>query len=75
MTRPGELSRLLEPLHARVPTEHYKREPWHGVELVPEERLSDLGYISAKKAKTESKERAILVTFLRELAARGASSE
>ena len=44
------------------------RSDWDGIELIPDERLPDLGYISAERARQERDERSALATFLREVA-------
>lgn len=70
MNVPGALAAQLKSLEPRDVSTYYSREPWQGIEEVPEERLPDLGYISAKEARKEKSEREILAAFLRELASK-----
>jgi transcriptional regulator with XRE-family HTH domain len=74
MNRPGELVRHLRPLESRDVSVYHNREPWSEIEEVPEVRLPDLGYISAKEARKERNERDILAGFLQELADKVAAS-
>lgn len=64
----GQLELLCAPLVPRNVDNYHGREPWNDIEVVPEDRLPDLGYISAKVARTEKTERELLASFLRELA-------
>lgn len=59
---------LLRPLQSRSDDAMRTRSPWNGIEVIPDERLPDLGYISAERAKQEHGERQSLAAFLRELA-------
>lgn len=64
----GGLTRYLSPLAARSLDQYRNRRPWDVIEVIPRERLADLGYISAAKARQESDERRLLSEFLSELA-------
>jgi len=74
MNHPGDLAYHLRPLDPRDLSTYHNREPWRDIEEVPEDRLPDLGYISAKEARKEKNERKLLAGFLRELADKVASS-
>lgn len=68
MNRQGELQLHRTPLRPRDVSSYHSREPWNDIEEVPEDRLPDLGYISAREARKEKNERDLLASFLRELA-------
>jgi transcriptional regulator with XRE-family HTH domain len=70
MNGPGGLDHHLRPLLARDPRPYHNREPWPDIEEVPEARLPDLGYISAKEATKEKTQRELLADFLRDLASK-----
>lgn len=62
------LEDALAPLKPRDDASYRARTTWTEVEGIPEERLPDLGYISAARVQKEQKERELVATFLRELA-------
>jgi transcriptional regulator with XRE-family HTH domain len=64
------LEHHLAPLATRSDATYRQRAPWLEIELIPDERLPDLGYISAAKTRQEHDERMMLVAFVRELAER-----
>lgn len=64
----GKLIDYLEPLKLRSLDHYRNRRPWDVIEVIPRDRLSDLGYISAARARQESDERQLLAEFLSELA-------
>ncbi|EKE77136.1 helix-turn-helix domain-containing protein [Gallaecimonas xiamenensis] len=70
MNKTGGLELHRKPLEPRDLSEYHSREPWEEIELVPEVRLPDLGYISAKAAREEANERRVISDFLRETADR-----
>ena len=70
LNRPGDLKQHLRPLEPHDLSPYHNREPWLEIEDVPEPRLPDLGYISAKEARREKDERLIVAQFLGELAER-----
>jgi len=70
LNRPGDLKQRLRSLEPHDLAPYHNREPWLEIEDVPEGRLPDLGYISAKEARREQDERLIVAQFLRELAER-----
>jgi transcriptional regulator with XRE-family HTH domain len=74
MNYPGKLEVIRRPLLPRDVSSYHNREPWCEIEQVEEKRLSDLGYISAQKARSEEKEREAVTTFLRELGNKVAQS-
>jgi transcriptional regulator with XRE-family HTH domain len=74
LNRVGELEANRRPLLMRDVTAYHNREPWNEIEEVPEERLPDLGYISAQEAQRERTEREAVADFLRELSGRVAQS-
>lgn len=64
----GDIAELLAPLN-RVPIETYTaRLDWKVIKPIADDRLSDLGYISAAKVKKENDERQLLHRELNELA-------
>jgi hypothetical protein len=58
----------LRPLEPHAVDHFGNRSAWDAIEEIPEERLSDLGYISAARIKKERDERTALAAFLHELA-------
>lgn len=58
----------LLPLEPHTVDHFANRSAWDSIEEIPEERLSDLGYISAARIKKERDERTALSAFLHELA-------
>lgn len=68
------LEDLLAPIAAGKDAAYRLRAPWDVIEVIPDERLPDLGYISAERARQEHDERRALATFLRDLAADIATS-
>jgi transcriptional regulator with XRE-family HTH domain len=64
----GRLGFYLEPLASRSLDWYRNRRPWDVIETIPEERLPDLGYISAARARQEAEERRELADFLLDLA-------
>lgn len=70
LTEPGFLDEHLAPLKARNLDHYRNRRPWDVIEVISSNRLSDLGYISAARARQESEERRVLADFLASLAAK-----
>lgn len=70
MNEPGQLDSRLKPLIERDVAIFRNREAWDKIEEIPDERLPDLGYISARRARKERDERDIISQFLRTLADR-----
>jgi transcriptional regulator with XRE-family HTH domain len=68
LNEPGALDEHLLPLAVRRIDSYRNRRAWDAVEVIPADRLSDLGYISAARARQESEERQMLADFLVELA-------
>ena len=68
LNEPGRLMNHLTPLLHHSLDQYRNRRPWDAIEVIPKERLSDLGYISAARARQESDERRMLADFLDELA-------
>lgn len=64
------LEHHLGPLKPRSLDQYRNRRPWDLIEVIPQDRLADLGYISAARARQESDERRLLVEFLDELASK-----
>lgn len=62
------LDEALGALSARTDGAYRSRTSWETIEDIPEERLPDLGYISAGRVAKEQKERQVLSSFLLELA-------
>lgn len=63
-----DLDSILMPLQPRSDDHYRQRRALQLIEPIPEERLSDLGYISAEKVRQEEAERRVLSDFLKELA-------
>jgi hypothetical protein len=70
LNEPSRLMNHLAPLLHHSLDQYRNRRPWDAIEVIPKERLSDLGYISAARARQESDERRMLADFLNELADR-----
>lgn len=68
LNEPNGLARHLVALSTRTLDSYRNRRPWDIIEVIPQERLPDLGYISAARARQESEERRLLADFLNELA-------
>jgi hypothetical protein len=68
LNEPGRLISHLTPLLHHNLDQYRNRRSWDAIEVIPKERLSDLGYISAARARQESDERRLLADFLNELA-------
>lgn len=68
MNSAPSLDSVLSPLESRTIEAYQNRTDWNVVHAIPEERLADLGYISAAKLREETKEREALAAFLRSLA-------
>lgn len=67
---PGCLS-ALDAKSAEFMTSHFMdRRPWNDIEQISDERLPDLGYISAARVEQEERERRVLSDFLQRLAKR-----
>jgi transcriptional regulator with XRE-family HTH domain len=66
----GRLDLYLEPLASRSLDQYRNRRPWDAIETIPEDRLPDLGYISAARARQEAEERRELSDFLLDLASK-----
>lgn len=64
----GRLSLHLEPLAPHSLDRYRNRRVWDAVEIIPEDRLPDLGYISAGRARQEAEERRELSDALVQLA-------
>lgn len=64
----GALQARLAPLAPNDPSDYHNRSAWRAIEEIPEVRLPDLGYISAKRARAEQNEREVLASFLKEVA-------
>lgn len=64
------LDELLEPLKERSTDSYRDRTEWESIELIPDDRLPDLGYISAARVAKENADRQALTSFLGELAAK-----
>lgn len=64
----GKLQAQLQPLQPRSLDSYRNRRSWDCIEAIPEQRLPDLGYISATRARQETDERRVLADFLIELA-------
>jgi transcriptional regulator with XRE-family HTH domain len=64
----SELSRILAPLQERSTDEYRDRTEWESIEVIPDDRLPDLGYISAARVAKENIDRQALSSFLTELA-------
>lgn len=63
-----ELRDLLAPIQPQDIKRYTERREWDDIEEIPDDRLPDLGYISAARVKQESKERETLKKFLEGLA-------
>ncbi len=63
-----DLRAMLAPLQSKDDEAFRSRSNWDGIETIADERLPDLGYISAQKARQESDERRLLAAFLVEVA-------
>jgi len=68
LNEPNQLETHLRPLELRKIDAYRNRRPWDIIETISAERLPDLGYISAARARQESEERQLLAEFLEELA-------
>lgn len=72
------LQRELSPLLPKDDASYRERVEWTSIEDIPEDRLPDLGYISAARVRKEQVERSMVADFLNELAdglvARGAAA-
>jgi|ERR1044071_6548561 transcriptional regulator with XRE-family HTH domain len=66
--QPVPLEHLLAPIHSRSLEQYSERDEWKRIVPIPDERLADLGYISAARVKQESVERQALKEFLEKLA-------
>lgn len=66
--RSEDLSTALAPLQPRDLSQYHARADWQVIKQIPDERLPDLGYISAKVVRQESVERKVLSDFLTTLA-------
>ena len=63
-----ELEHFLSPLARRDDEIFRQRTDWSEIRVLPDDRLPDLGYISAARVRQELNERQAVSTFLRELA-------
>lgn len=68
LNRALDLHQVLAPLKKRVSDRYTERGEWNKIEEIPDQRLADLGYVSASRVRQESKERDALKRFLVELA-------
>ncbi len=64
----SDVNSALAPLEPRSMDSYNDRTEWEVLEEIPDERLPDLGYISAARVKKETAERQVLKTFLEGLA-------
>lgn len=64
----GSLSTALRSLEPRQTTNYTQRMDWAAIKEIAEERLPDLGYISAARVSKEAAERQAVKSFLQELA-------
>ena len=64
----ANIDSVLAPLEPRSLDAYNDRTEWQVIEEIADERLPDLGYISAARVKKEEKERQALKTFLESLA-------
>ncbi|MGE0790080.1 MAG: helix-turn-helix domain-containing protein [Sandaracinaceae bacterium] len=62
------LDDALAPLRGRDDGPYRARTEWSAIEEIPDERLPDLGYISAARVRKEQAERTMVASFLVELA-------
>lgn len=62
------LDTILAPIAPRSDEPFRLRSRWDVIDIIPDVRLPDLGYISAERARQEHDERNLLASFLRELA-------
>lgn len=69
MNSGADLAKLLAPLALRSDEQFRRRRPWDQITQIDQERLADLGYISAAEVERTKAERQALSTFLLELAA------
>ena len=68
LSQADDLIPVLAPLHPRTVERYRARTDWTLIEEIPEERLPDLGYISAARVRKEQAERSLLAGFLDDLA-------
>ena len=68
LNQEGAIEGILSALRPRSLTAFHQRSDWTVIEDIPNERLPDLGYISAARVRQESSERRSLQKFLEELA-------
>ncbi len=57
----------LSPLAVRDDSAYRARTPWEVIEVIPDERLPNLGYIAARLIEQEKAEQQAISTFLKEL--------
>lgn len=62
------LRQFLQPLQTISDDDYRARRPWASIVTIDEDRLADLGYISAAEVRRERDERTALSDFLRDLA-------
>lgn len=70
LSQAQDVEKVLAPLASRSDDSYRGRVDWDVIEMIPEERLPDLGYISADRIRKEQAERSMLIAFLSELASR-----
>jgi hypothetical protein len=63
-----DVETVLAPLKPRDVESYRNRTKWKVIEEIPEERLPDLGYVSATLVAKETKERLVIQIFLENLA-------
>lgn len=68
LNRAGALNGILSALEPRTLAAFHQRSDWTVIQDIPNERLPDLGYISAARVRQESSERRSLQKFLEDLA-------
>jgi transcriptional regulator with XRE-family HTH domain len=70
MNSARDLTEELAPLAPRADDDYRSRTPWDAITRIADDRLPDLGYISAARIRRERGERLALSTFLKDLAAK-----
>lgn len=61
------LDEALSALDVREDSQYRERTSWESIEIIPDERLPNLGYIAARLIEQEKAERQALSSFLKEL--------
>lgn len=68
MSRVADFKAEIAPLERRSLSHYSARSPFTGINLIPPNRLADLGYIAAQRITTQNKERLELSTALNQIA-------